>query len=607
MRPYVEEPEFDVVIIGSGVAGAMAAHRLAKAGRKVLILEAGGVAPEALDRWTMAHNFFTSPSKAPDSPFCGEDVLPVDPKAQPAKYRFVQPDPVSNGTNYYFYDDSDPTKKSDLFKSFYERLVGGATWHWQAIYVRMLPNDFRMKTHYRFGDDWPVTDWPISYQDVEPWYVEAEYEMGVAGSDQENEAYYDRLFGAYRSRRYPMPALVPSYLDRQLAAAIDGTTLKQFPAHPLKVNTVPHAINSRDYDGRPPCEGSTSCVPLCPIKARYEAIVHVEKAIKAGAILRSQCIVTQLELDDAKRIVKRVKYMRWDGDEDWVSGRIVVLAANGIENPRILLLSDAANRSGAVGRYLMDHPIKQSYAIARKPLFPFRGPQTTSDIAVFRDGPFRREFAGFKTSIKNDGWSSVSATITAPRGAAVPTPVPGKPKANGTILDFVENQGLFGAKLRQTIHDHAVSQITLNSACEQLPWPDNRVTLAKNNTDGFGIPRPQIYYKVYDEKNYVTKSFSTIVDLHRRVFGRLGIPDQDQFLQDDPKFYGGSGHIMGTTIMGNDPTKSVVNKDCRAHDHPNLFILGSSVFPTSSTANPTSTVAALALRAAETIHRQLRA
>jgi choline dehydrogenase-like flavoprotein len=606
MRPYISEPEFDVVIIGSGIAGALVANRLARAGIKVVILEAGGIAPESLGRWTMVRNFYTSPSKSPDSPFCGEDILPVDPKAQPAKYRFVQPDPVGNGENYYFYDDSDPAKKSDRFKSFYERMVGGSTWHWQGIYIRMLPSDFKMKSQFKFGDDWPISDWPILYEDVEPWYVEAEYEMGVAGSDEENDEYYRRHFHAYRSRRFPMPALVPSYLDREVAEAINGRTLEGFPRHPLKVNTVPHAINSRDYDGRPACDGHTSCVPLCPSKARYEAIVHVDKAIKAGAVLRSQSVVTQLELDENKKQVRRVIYRNWNGEEDWVSGRIVVLAANGIENPRILLYSEAANSSDAVGRYLMDHPIKQSYALARKPLFPYRGPQTTSDIAAFRDGPFRRQFAGFKTSIKNDGWSSVSANITAPRGASVPSPHPGTPQANGTILDFVENQALFGANLRKTLNDHATRQITLNSACEQLPWPDNRVTLAKNNPDGFGIPRPQINYRVYDEKNYVGKCFDTIVALHRLVFNQLGIPEKDQFLQEDRKFYGGSGHIMGTTVMGNDPAKSVVNKHCRTHDHPNLFILGSSVFPTSSTANPTSTLAALALRAAESIKRQLR-
>jgi choline dehydrogenase-like flavoprotein len=479
-------------------------------------------------------------------------------------------------------------------------MVGGSTWHWQGIYVRMLPNDFRMHELYGVG-----VDWPISYRDIEPWYVDAEYEMGVAGSDEENATYYWRLFRAYRSKPYPMPALVRSYLDRQIAAAIDGAALSDFPRQLMKVNSVPHAINSQEYRGRPACEGYTSCLPLCPIKARYEAIVHIEKALKAGAILRSQCVVTKLELDDNKKSVKRVVYRRWDGDEDWVSGRIVVLAANGIENPRILLYSGAANSSDAVGRYLMDHPIKQSYALAPKPLFPFRGPQTTSDVAVFRDGPFRRDFAGFKTSLKNDGWSSVAATITAPRGASIPPQHPDTPNAIGTLLDFVGNQNLFGANLKKTVHDHATRQITLNSACEQLPLAENRVTLATNNPDGFGIPRPQINYSLYDSQNYVSKSFSTILKLHNLVFDKLGIPEKDQFLQQDPGIFGGSGHIMGTTTMGADPKKSVVDRHCRAHDHPNLFILGSSVFPTASTANPTSTIAALSLRAAEAIKLEL--
>src|SRR5262249_1278191 len=236
---------------------------------------------------------------------------------------------------------------------------------------------------------------------------------------------------------------------------------------------------------------------------------------------------------------------------------------------------------------------------------PFRGPQTTSDIAAFRDGAFRRDFAGFKTSIKNDGWSSVGAIITSPRGASIPPPHPDKPNAIGTILDFVENQKLFGATLKKTVNDHATHQITVNSACEQLPLPENRVTLATDKPDGFGIPRPQIKYSLYDSQNYVSKSFATILKLHKLVFDKLGIPEKDQFLQPDPTIYGGSGHIMGTTIMGNDPKKSVVDRHCRAHDHPNLFILGSSVFPTSSTANPTSTVAALSLRAAQTMKMEL--
>src|SRR5262245_27369686 len=126
------------------------------------------------------------------------------------------------------------------------------------------------------------------------------------------------------------------------------------------------------------------------------------------------------------------------------------------------------------------------------------------------------------------------------------------------------------------------------------------------NNDGLGIPRPTIRYSL-DDDEYVRNCFKTIIDVHKFIFNQLGATDR--VMQEDTPdtvIYGGSGHIMGTTLMGSDPKTSVVDKDCRTHDHPNLFILGSSVFPTSSTANPTSTVAALALRAAETIKTQLR-
>src|SRR5262249_8533741 len=131
-------------------------------------------------------------------------------------------------------------------------------------------------------------------------------------------------------------------------------------------------INSRQYDGRPACEGYTSCVPLCPIKARYEAIFHVEKAMAAGAILRTQAVVTRLQLDESGKRVTGVHYRRWqwsdqenkrlplDESDRFVSGKIIVLAANGIENPMILLGAEADNQSKTAVSYLMDQPINQS-------------------------------------------------------------------------------------------------------------------------------------------------------------------------------------------------------------------------------------------------------
>src|SRR5262249_44447609 len=138
------------------------------------------------------------------------------------------------------------------------------------------------------------------------WYVEAEREMGVAGDNEERR---DDLRRKRDRINYPMPALVPSYLDKENARAV--ARMPPVDGVRLRVNTVPHAINSYPYEGRPACEGYTSCVPLCPIKARYEAIFHVEKAMAAGAILRTQAVVTRLQLDESGKRVTGVHYRRW--------------------------------------------------------------------------------------------------------------------------------------------------------------------------------------------------------------------------------------------------------------------------------------------------------
>jgi len=594
MQTNLAEPDFDVIIVGSGIAGALAAYRLAQAKVRVLVLEAGGVPSESLGRYALVRSFIESPPKATDSPFCGDNILAN------------QPDPRAPalGTNYFDY----PTGYSgDKFISYYERLVGGSTWHWQGIYVRMVPNDFYLNKLYGKG-----VDWPINYDDLNRWYGEAESEMGVAGDPElRRDDYRNR---SYRIN-YPMPALDASYLDHQVSKAVPR--MAAVSGVPLRVDTVPHAINSRSYAGRPACQGYTSCVPLCPIKARYEAIFHVEKAMAAGAVLRTQAVVTNLQLDPSGKRVTGVYYRRWQwSDQDkkrykldetdrYLSAKVIILAANAIENTMILLRSNAANSSKTVGCYLMDHPIKQSYGLAVEPLFPFRGPQTTSQIETLRDTKHRKDFAGFKTSIKNDGWAT-NAT-GAPRGGKVAAQKEAEDWHPGTILDLVQNWGYFGDKLRQTLAHHAVRQITLNSACEQLPIKDNAVTKSPNR-DELDLERPMINYRVDDPDKYVRNSFKKIVEVHKSVFSAMGITRYKLQLDDDdkPLTFGGSGHIMGTTRMGDKPDQSVVDKNCCTHDHPNLFILGSSVFPTSSTANPTSTIAALSLRAVDLIKAKLR-
>jgi choline dehydrogenase-like flavoprotein len=243
----------------------------------------------------------------------------------------------------------------------------------------------------------------------------------------------------------------------------------------------------------------------------------------------------------------------------------------------------------------MDHPLKASYAIAKEPIYPHRGPPSTSAIETFRDGPFRPRYAAFRTSIRNDGWSFANS---APRGRD-----PTKSfQSRGTLLEFVgQKNRLFGAELQRALVSHTHRQILLYSACEMLPIKSNCVTIDNKDEkarDRFGVPKPIIRF---DIGSYARRGLSKARDFHDWIFAQMGVEKDARWLEMDDKSGRdtpdlGSGHIIGTTRMGDNPKESVVDSYGRARDCPNLVILGSSIFPTSAVANPTLTIAALTLR-----------
>jgi glucose dehydrogenase len=143
----------------------------------------------------------------------------------------------------------------------------------------------------------------------------------------------------------------------------------------------------------------------------------------------------------------------------------------------------------------------------------------------------------------------------------------------------------------------ASRHLRLTSLLEQLPDPDNRVTLDPNDVDIYGVPLPRLAYNL---GTYVASGLAAARHAHAEIFAALGATEIQH--RDAAE---GAGHIIGTARMGNDPASSVVDRDLRSHDHPNLFILGSAVFPTSATANPTLTIAALSLRAADQVKATL--
>jgi choline dehydrogenase-like flavoprotein len=227
----------------------------------------------------------------------------------------------------------------------------------------------------------------------------------------------------------------------------------------------------------------------------------------------------------------------------------------------------------------MDHPAQLSWALAVDPVWPFRGPLSTSGIENLRDGTFRSERAAFRVEIGNDGWSW-------PTGAPIST-------ARELAL-----KGLRGPALNHELARQTSRQLRLTSLTEQLPDPNNRVTLDPDAKDIYGVPVPRIAYSL---DAYVKRGLAASQAVHDDIFARLGITA----VHHGSAAYG-AGHIIGTARMGRDPKTSVVDSELRSHDHPNLFVLGSSVFPTGATANPTLTIAALSLRAVDAVARTLR-
>jgi len=340
------------------------------------------------------------------------------------------------------------------------------------------------------------------------------------------------------------------------------------------VLSMSSARNTTLYDGRPPCAGNSICIPVCPIGAKYDAGVHVKKAIQAGVTLRERAVVSKLIIGE-NNCITGVTFKNWDATEETVSGRLVILAVNAIETPKILLMSNAANSSNQVGKNLMDHLGQAALGLAPEPLFPFRGPPSVAGIEVFRDGASRKDHAAFRISLGNDGWSRKGAPYS-------------------TISDMVTKDNLFGDALQEKLAFHATRQFRLSSATEVLPSESNYVTLS-DKVDALGIQRPELHFKPDD---YTIAGLKKAADAMLSIMTLIGATEVQPI---DPLEYSGAGHIMGTCRMGDKPESSVVNGDSRSHDHPNLYIVGSSVFTTVGTGNPTLTIAALSLRAAEKI------
>ncbi len=512
----------DVVIVGAGVAGALIAERLARAGQKVLMLDRGQIIKreEAVARYRNASE---------------RSLLAPWPEHA-----------LGSGARDYWGPGTNPD-----YRPINLHLVGGSTWAWTAMTPRFVPADFRLRSRYGIG-----VDWPISYEEMEPWYVRAEEALNVAGS-------YD--FGSPRSRPYPLPEIPMGWSDKVLA--------RHFSKLGLRVASSPAArISKPQPSGRPVCCGANTCSPICPTGAKYDAMVHVERAVQAGCRVYPESLVTRLVAGEDGRI-RELMFQSPDGVQHVVTAERFVVAAHALETPRLLMVSGLCPDNRALGRYLMDHLALRCRFLMPERLFGGRGPQTISLVDYGRDGAFRKKFAAAKIALSND----LNIQAEADRLLRDPSTWP-----------------VLAKKLR----DYALHQGTFVAEIEMLPDSGNRLFLDERHKDAAGVPKLVARFRpgAYEEqavRHWTEQMMSWVEQAGGQVLEiRHGLTSQ---------------HPSGTCRMGLDERSSVVNRDLQCHQHPNLYVIGSSVFPTVGTANPTLTIAALALRLAHHLVQQGRA
>ncbi len=651
--------DYDVVIVGAGIAGGIVAYELGKVGKKVLILEGGPAIPA--DRSNYMNTFYKAAAKTPESPYPPATQaavpssadnplgLPDPAKENTPRYTVLQVGSWRKPTQCYFdYPDQDPgvtgtsLNAKFAFASSYERIGGGTTWHWLGTCLRLFPQDFALHTLYKQGVDWPNGE--QFYQDLVPFYEMAVNEINVAGDKVQIDKLYSQFnvdpTGQYGANYdYPMPGITPAMQDVAYQSAVTGWS---YEGNPVYVTPTPQGRNSRPGERRQ-CAGNTNCIPICPIQAKYDATVTLARAQQTGNVdIWYQHVACNIQLDPNTQQVSAVDYLSYTTANGIATGKGSVtakqflLAAHAIETPKLLLMSNknpgfetgVANSSDQVGRNLMDHIMYLGWGLAKEPVYPYRGPLSTGGVESLRDGEFRHQRSAYRIEIGNEGWQWAANDP----GTTLADFVFGQNNSqlNG---DSVNEQGqplrfntklpanakLFGEQLVQTLNQVYTRQLRLGYLIEQLPDPDNRVELSDTLKDNLGLPRPKVTYRL--ASNYEREAFVSAKKVTTEIFNKMGATEYTQDpgepnLSNTPdatsnnfqyrdtagtlhnfKFYG-AGHIVGTYRMGSDPKTSVLNHRQQSWDHSNLYMVGSGVFPTIGTGNPTLTIAALAFQAA---------
>jgi len=532
--------EVDFVIVGSGAAGGIMAKELSTAGFSVVVLEQGPhltAADFRHDEWGISHN---------------NELTWNARQGHPQTFRKTEDEVAQPGAGGLGYAHN----------------VGGSSVHFSGNFWRLRPIDFIEASVRGTIPGTNFTDWPITYEELEPYYTKVDWEIGVSGQQGP--------WDPPRSRDYPCPAMPVKSSDVLLERGARKLGLTAYPA--------PVAILSRPHNGRPGCIHCGFCNGYgCEANAKSSTMVAmIPLALASGNCeLRTGCTVSQIKTNEEGRVTE-VVYWDADGAEQSQRTKAAVLCANGAETPRLLLLSASpqhpdglANSSGMVGKNLMFNCHASAVGLFEHEVNAWKSIPATRVVHDFYELDPKLGFYG---------------------GGGIDGRHPGSGSPMASAMNALFDGPSWGSGYKENLVRNFSYTAAFSGHCTSLPQSSNSVSLDPVLKDKFGRPALRTTYMDHPDDIATAKFFMErcleLMDAAGAIKAVGNYPVNGQR---------GSVHLLGTCRMGNDPATSVVDRYNRAHDVPNLFMVDGSSMVTSSRGQPTMTIMALAFRAADNI------
>jgi len=537
----MNETKYDAIVVGAGAGGGVAAGLLAEAGKTVLLLERG----EWLSFAEVGRDHLRNQRLSRYGVNVGPN-LQGNPRVA-----------VSPGGDVSVVGPLDGGYQNNA------ACVGSGTRVYGAQAWRLLPADFQMATRYGIPSGSSLADWPISYDDLAPFYEQAEWEMGVSGD--EAAAGKNRP----RHRAYPMPPLPLNTQGRLLRAGASSLG--------WDTQTVPLLINSVPYNGRAACVHCQHCVGFaCPTDAKNGTQnTLITRALATGRCrVETSAMAERIETDGAGRVTG-VTYWNVGGERVTASCEVVIVSAGAIETARLLLnsLSDAhpsglGNAHDNVGRSLQGHYYAGAFGWMREPVWDGIGPGATTATIKFNHG---------NPNIVGGGMLADDF---------IEQPI-------NFVKRYVPDAPRWGLAHKQWMRGHYTRLLRVYGPVHEIPSPDARVTLDPNIRDKWGIPVARLSGTTHPETVRVHQFMNARAHEWLEASGAENIVAETGLAV--PALSAGQ-HQAGTCRMGHDPANSVTDSAGRVHGHDNLFVADGSLHVTNGGFNPALTILALSYR-----------